>query len=207
MKAGKGKRPVKRLKRTGGLWGRRGYRPRRPHPRPQPEPAPARRRCGRALAERIGWAAWGLFSALLLVFYFWTATSSNQPFRPRDTSQELYGQLAAAFQKGQTYLDTKPAPQLLAMSDPYDPAANEPYRLHDASLYRGKYYVYFGAAPVVVFTCRGGSDREAAFGRCGGDPVLLRRLRVLLPAVVPAAGGGRLRPPWWLRAAAVLASV
>src|SRR5207248_6297600 len=39
---------------------------------------------------------------------------------------------------------------LLALADPYDPAQNAPYRLHDASLYHGRYYLYFGPTPVAL---------------------------------------------------------
>lgn len=39
---------------------------------------------------------------------------------------------------------------MLALPDPYDPAQNAPYRLHDASLYQGRYYLYFGPTPVFL---------------------------------------------------------
>ena len=46
-------------------------------------------------------------------------------------------------------MDVEPAAQLLQEKDPYGPAGLGP-GLHDASLYHGKYYLYFGAAPAVV---------------------------------------------------------
>ena len=45
----------------------------------------------------------------------------------------------------------QPAPELLALPNPYDPAANAPYRVHDLSLYRGKYYAYWGPAPALLW--------------------------------------------------------
>jgi hypothetical protein len=39
---------------------------------------------------------------------------------------------------------------MLALPDPRDPIANADYRLHDASLYHGKYYLYFGPTPALV---------------------------------------------------------
>ncbi|MCX6955666.1 MAG: hypothetical protein NTV51_26275 [Verrucomicrobia bacterium] len=40
---------------------------------------------------------------------------------------------------------------LLKLADPYNPANRPPgVALHDASMYRGHYYIYFGAAPVVT---------------------------------------------------------
>ena len=65
-------------------------------------------------------------------------------------TSEYYQLLADAFGAGQTSLLVKPAPEMLALPDPYDPEANANYRLHDASLYRGKYYLYFGPTPALV---------------------------------------------------------
>jgi hypothetical protein len=86
--------------------------------------------------------------ALIVVFYFWTAlTNGNNPDSP---SNYYYPLLAHAFVDGQLALEVEPRPELLALPDPYDPAANRPYRLHDASLYHGKYYIYFGPTPAVL---------------------------------------------------------
>jgi hypothetical protein len=84
------------------------------------------------------------------LFYVWTATSSYRPFHPRDTSKEFYNQLTDSLMQGRVSLEAKPAPELLALGDPYDPAANERFRLHDASLYRGRYYLYFGISPALT---------------------------------------------------------
>ena len=84
------------------------------------------------------------------LFYFWTASNGNL----KSLKEVRWGgassypmMLAESFLKGQTYLATKPKPELLALPDPYDPNFNDHYRLHDASLYQGKYYLYF--SPVV----------------------------------------------------------
>ena len=63
---------------------------------------------------------------------------------------EHYALLTDAFLAGRTSLLVRPDPELLALSNPYDPVANVNYRLHDASLYGGKYYLYFGPAPAIV---------------------------------------------------------
>ncbi len=55
------------------------------------------------------------------------------------------------FAHGQTAFRMPPPPELLALPDPYDPAQNPPYRLHDASLYEGRWYLYFGPSPVVLY--------------------------------------------------------
>jgi len=61
-----------------------------------------------------------------------------------------YEYLADGFLHGHTYLSVDPAPELMRLADPYDPSSNEPYRLWDASLYHGKYYMYYGPVPALV---------------------------------------------------------
>jgi hypothetical protein len=61
-----------------------------------------------------------------------------------------YEYLAEGFLAGHTYLSVDPAPELGRLRDPYDPAQNEPYRLWDASLYKGRYYLYYGPAPAAA---------------------------------------------------------
>jgi peptidoglycan/LPS O-acetylase OafA/YrhL len=65
-------------------------------------------------------------------------------------ARAYYDGLAQAFAHGQTSLLEKPAPQLLAMPDPYDPEQNDAWRLHDAILFNGKYYLYWGPAPALL---------------------------------------------------------
>jgi hypothetical protein len=63
-----------------------------------------------------------------------------------------YDQLATGFQHGSLSLEINPSPALLALHDPYDPAVrnsnNVPYPI-DFSLYRGKFYLYFGLVPAL----------------------------------------------------------
>ena len=86
---------------------------------------------------------------MLVVFaryYYWIVRPDpSQPLREIG----LYSLLTDAFRHGQASLTLAPAPQLLALPDPYDPVQNAPYRIHDASLYKGRYYIYFGPAPVI----------------------------------------------------------
>lgn len=58
--------------------------------------------------------------------------------------------LTEGFMRGHTYLSVEPSPELLKLKDPYDPTANEKVRLWDASLYQGKYYLYYGPGPVLA---------------------------------------------------------
>jgi hypothetical protein len=90
-----------------------------------------------------------LSDLIVIVFYVWLITVGTWSRWPTITA--YYDQLATAFQHGQLSLDAKPDPALLALPNPYDPAArgDVPYPL-DFSLYKGKFYLYFGPAPALV---------------------------------------------------------
>jgi hypothetical protein len=61
-----------------------------------------------------------------------------------------YDLLGRALADGQLRLPVEPAPELLALSDPWSDQINRPYRLLDAALYKGHYYLYHGAAPALL---------------------------------------------------------
>ncbi|HET8546816.1 MAG TPA: hypothetical protein VFL57_02380 [Bryobacteraceae bacterium] len=79
----------------------------------------------------------------VVAFYFWIASAGNEP-------TPHYRYLAQGFLNGHLHLSVAPRSELLALPDPRDPDGNEPWRLHDASLYNGVYYLYFGPAPVLA---------------------------------------------------------
>jgi hypothetical protein len=82
-------------------------------------------------------------------FYLWTA-SDGRGFHLGAPQDGHYNLLAQALVLGQLHLTVEPRPELLDLLDPYDPAKNAPYRLHDASLYHGRYYLYYGVAPALA---------------------------------------------------------
>jgi hypothetical protein len=89
------------------------------------------------------------------------------PVQGRET--DYFNLLAHGFLKGQLSLDYAVPDALLHAENPYDPAKRPPgSNLHDASLYRGKYYIYFGAAPVVTllvpFLLATGRDLPLSYG-------------------------------------------
>src|SRR5438270_814748 len=83
-------------------------------------------------------------------FYVHLAADEHQRLTVSSAPLSYYSQLAAAFRHGQLSLLTPPKPELLALRDPYMPELNAPYRMHDVSLYRGRYYLYFGPVPALV---------------------------------------------------------
>ena len=90
-------------------------------------------------------AIWLGMLAVVAGYYYWTVNPTGG-----EMLHSHYTLLTDAFIFHQTYLRVTPSPELLALPDPYDPDRNAQYKLHDASLYKGKYYLYFGPAPVVL---------------------------------------------------------
>jgi hypothetical protein len=62
-----------------------------------------------------------------------------------------YQYLTDGFLSGQLSLTLAPTTALLNLADAYDPTQNDKLRYQDASLYHGKYYLYFGPLPVLAF--------------------------------------------------------
>jgi len=77
--------------------------------------------------------------------------SLSIPRRDELVDPALYERQAAAFAHGQIALLEQPVPALLARSDPYEP--QWPWNrdiLFDTILYRGRYYLYWGALPALL---------------------------------------------------------
>ncbi|MDR3643498.1 MAG: hypothetical protein P4M02_00310, partial [Clostridia bacterium] len=92
----------------------------------------------------------GILTAGLIVF----ASGASMQFSSDVIDQgDNYQLLTQAFSHGQLSLLTKPSSQLLALANPYDlsqrSAANVSF-LWDSALYHGKYYAYYGIAPVLI---------------------------------------------------------
>jgi len=89
-----------------------------------------------------------LIFILVYSFYSWVVNHSTEPYwQPYDVG--WYNILTDSLLQGKLHLLIEPRPELLTLIDPYDPIANGPYRLHDISFYKGKYYLYFGVTPAL----------------------------------------------------------
>ena len=69
-------------------------------------------------------------------------------------AEHQYYELAQAFAEGHVYLDAEPSEELLAMDNPYDHnlrGALDVEALWDHALFEGKYYVYFGPLPCLLY--------------------------------------------------------
>src|SRR6187455_485414 len=90
-----------------------------------------------------------IVSGLVLLFYLWLVTLGLWTDFPPSTN--YYDLQANAFLHGQLALEVEPDPALLALENPYEPADRENIPvLWDATLYQGKYYLYWGPVPAVL---------------------------------------------------------
>ena len=97
-----------------------------------------------------------IFIALFAVFnfYLWIITIGSYKFdfvNFGTPSYISYHHLTEALLQGKVNLPQEPHPELAKLTDPYNPDQNAPYRWHDATYYKGKYYLYFGPTPVYLF--------------------------------------------------------
>jgi len=72
-----------------------------------------------------------------------------------NAADEYYNLLAEGFQAGHLSLNKEVPPEFTSLANPYDPAAHlrfqrPPYRMADLSYYNGKFYLYWGATPVMI---------------------------------------------------------
>ena len=89
--------------------------------------------------------------AVCVAFYAWSAGTT---YGLLDERPSAHARMADAFAHGQLALREDPPRGLLALPNPYDPAASEPFRrsgIGDLSLYDGKLHAYWGPAPAVLF--------------------------------------------------------
>lgn len=96
--------------------------------------------------------AWALAAVVAVIAWFYAWTVDPEGNQPALTSggQGYYNLLARGFLKGQTALDVEVDPALTRLKDPYDVKQRAGLGLHDASYYRGRYFIYFGVTPAVA---------------------------------------------------------
>jgi hypothetical protein len=92
----------------------------------------------------------GLFIIVVTGMFGWLAFQAAAGRLLTSEPEGYYSLVTDAFFSGQLHLKVEPRSELLALSDPYNGALNQPYRLIDLSLYQGKYYFYWGLTPVVL---------------------------------------------------------
>lgn len=133
-----------------------------------------------------------------LFAYRWTTlVSFDHPLVTTGEQGDHFNLLAHGFLKGRLSLDAAVPQAIIDSPNPYDPAQRPAgvETLHDASYYRGKYYIYFGPAPVVTlfipWRLLTGHDLHIAYAVCifssGGYLALLALFFLLQRRYFPAA--------------------
>jgi hypothetical protein len=94
------------------------------------------------------WFTLPVFMFVILV-YVWFASAGS--WTHWDSPTRYYAELAIGFENGTLHLPYKPNPILLQLSNPYDPLIRgDVDYLIDATLYKEKYFLYWGPAPALL---------------------------------------------------------
>ncbi len=113
------------------------------------------------LRKEMSFTQAGILSCALCcsaVIMMWSFASSGEfgsytvyPLEGDIKHYSPYIQQLDAFIKGQIHFDIQPSAQLLALENPYTPDNRTGIEfLYDRAFYDGKYYSYFGIAPILV---------------------------------------------------------
>ncbi|MEI8088729.1 MAG: hypothetical protein WCG63_03955 [Opitutaceae bacterium] len=87
---------------------------------------------------------------LTLWFYIWTVWPEPSIQKTIGGDNSYYNFLIRGFLKGRLAMDIPADPFLATLKNPYDLAQRAGHGLHDASYYKGNYYLYFGVTPALV---------------------------------------------------------
>jgi len=101
----------------------------------------------------------GIFiCAGIAAYAVWYSSAGRFPAFPLVNND--YIELGESFLHGQLSLLEQPSPWLMRLENPYDFEQREQNPYHwDASYYQGKYYLYWGPAPALVFAAIEGISR------------------------------------------------
>ncbi len=97
----------------------------------------------------------GIVVFAISLYGFWYISAGHFVFKPTSIEEKfnnLYVDLGEAFLHGQTSLLEQPSPALMALPDPYNwkQRSKVPF-IWDASYFNGKYYLYWGAVPGLMY--------------------------------------------------------
>lgn len=92
-----------------------------------------------------------LLSLLFASFFLYKGEAFTYPLQSSIRYYQPYIQQLDAFMKGQLHLDVPVSDDLLSVENPYDYASRvDADPLWDRAYYDGKYYSYFGIAPIIL---------------------------------------------------------
>ena len=93
-----------------------------------------------------------LLAVVATVFLFWLSSTFGAFWWNPEVDTSNYWHLSDAFLHGQLSFLVEPSAELLALEDPYSlgERGTMPF-IWDTSLYNGRYYLYFGPIPALLF--------------------------------------------------------
>jgi hypothetical protein len=103
--------------------------------------------------SRRRWRERVLLGAVLLViawFYLWTIDPEGTMVAFTRQSGDYYALLTRGFMRGHLSLEVPADPFLATLKNPWDPAQRAGHGMHDATYYRGRYFLYFGVTPALI---------------------------------------------------------
>ncbi len=98
-----------------------------------------------------------LAAVLTITIYSWVLQLDQRIIRRVEKQDyDYYSELAKSFKGGRLYIADAPPPELLALDNPYDYFLRRQLGIEnfpwDVSLYKGKFYLYWGPVPAVLLT-------------------------------------------------------
>ncbi|PTY08549.1 hypothetical protein DB347_02925 [Opitutaceae bacterium EW11] len=96
--------------------------------------------------RRQRWALWTVIAAVAALYLGFVFLGNLRLVHSQPGG--YYESLTEGFLSGQTYFKVAPDPRLAELANPWAGAQGIP-RIHDATYFNGRYYLYFGAAPAV----------------------------------------------------------
>ena len=140
-----------------------------------------------------GWGSLAAVYALVIGVYAYAVQSGMMESLTLKAADTYYNLLVQGFRAGQLSLNREAPPGLVQLADPYDPAANAPYRstpygVHDMSYYHGKLYLYFGVTPALILFW--------PYVALTGHYLFHRQAVAIFCAIGFLASGGLLRDLW-----------
>jgi hypothetical protein len=89
-------------------------------------------------------------AVLVGAYYLWCVHATGQKFQWGYDLGGYYNYLTRGFARGHLYVALDPSPKLLELRNPYAADVDDSLKMHDMVFYRGRYYLYHGAAPAVL---------------------------------------------------------
>lgn len=94
------------------------------------------------------WYTFPVLTFVILVYVWFASSGSWTHWEP---ATHRYADLAISFREGKLYLPIQPNSQLRSLSNPYDPESRKGINYPvDYSLYKGKFYFYWGPIPALI---------------------------------------------------------